>query len=148
MKVMTRDFGEVEVEEKDIVEFPQGIPGFAGRKEFVLVPVEDSPFIVLQSLEKEDLAFITVDSGEVLPGYEFEIDEQVEEQLKLESIEDVLVLNIATIRDKVEDMTLNLTAPLVINHREGLGKQVILDEEKYPLRFQMMSQKKSEEVGN
>lgn len=147
MKTMTRDFGEVEVREEDIIEFPQGLPGFEEKKNFFLLPMEDSFFIVMQSLEEEELAFITVDSGEVLPGYEFEIDEQVEKQLRIESIEYVLVLNIATIRDKVENMTLNLAAPLVINHREGLGKQVILDDDRYPFRYQILSSDESEKVG-
>lgn len=136
MKISTRDFGEVEIVEEDILCFPKGIPGFVEEKEFVLLPLgEDSPFLVMQSVNSPELALITLEPWGIVPDYEFEIDEQIEAALKIESTQDVMVLVIGTIHEELSDMTVNLAAPVVINHRERLGKQVILDGSDYPIRY-------------
>jgi len=133
--IETREFGEVVIEDEEIITFPKGLPGFADAKDFVLLPLEeDSPFLVLQSVEKEELAFITLEPVSFLKDYEFEISEATQELLKLESEEDVGVLVIVTLKEKLKDMTVNLAAPIVVNVRENLARQVILDQEVYPLR--------------
>jgi len=147
MEIMTRDFGKIEINEDDIIEFPQSIPGFPEEKEFVLFPIgEDSPFIVLQSVNNSDLAFITIEPGNYLKGYEFEISDELANKLKIESNEDLLVISIATIKDEIENMTINLAAPVIINLKEKLGKQVILDKEDYPVKYRLFADKEKELV--
>ena len=147
MEIMTRDFGKIEINKNDIIEFPQAVPGFPAEKEFVLFPIgEDSPFIVLQSVNNSDLAFITIEPGNYLKGYEFEISDELANKLKIESNEDLLVISIATIKDEIENMTINLAAPVIINLKENLGKQVILDKEDYPVKYRLFADKEKELV--
>ena len=146
MKIMTRDFGEVEINKEDIITFPQGIPGFLNKNKFVLLPLEEeSPFIVMQSIEDEDLAFITINPADIIKDYQFDISESVEKKLKIESREEVGVLNIVTIKESMQDMTVNLAAPVVINFEENLGKQVILDDENYPVKFKVFAEENNAE---
>lgn len=135
MEIMTRDFGTVEIAKDEIIVVPDGLPGFTDYKEYVLlILAEDSPFMIFQSIEEPNLAFITIDPWRIIPDYEFEISKQVENSLKINNKEEVLVLVIGTIRKKLQDMTVNLAAPLVININSCLGKQVILEDDNFPLR--------------
>ncbi len=138
MEIMTRDFGKVDIDEDKIIEFPEGIPGFKEENEFVLLPLEkDSLFVIMQSVNNPDLAFITIEPKSIIKDYEFVISEKTEELLEISGIEDIILLNIVNIKDQVEDMTMNLAAPLVININANLGKQVILDDKNYPVKFKL-----------
>lgn len=138
MEIMTRDFGKVNIDEDKIIEFPEGIPGFKEEKEFVLLPLEEnSLFVIMQSVNNSDLAFITIEPKSIIKDYEFVISEKTEELLEISGIEDIILLNIVNIKDKVENMTINLAAPLVININANLGKQVILDDNKYPVKYKL-----------
>lgn len=138
MEIMTRDFGKVNIDEDKIIEFPEGIPGFKEEKEFVLLPLEEnSLFVIMQSVNNSDLAFITIEPKSIIKDYEFVISEKTEELLEISGIEDIILLNIVNIKDKVENMTINLAAPLVININANLGKQVILDDNNYPVKYNL-----------
>ena len=135
---MTRDFGKVDIDEDKIIEFPEGIPGFKEENEFVLLPLEeDSLFVIMQSVNNSDLAFITIEPKSIIKDYEFVISEKTEELLEITGIEDIILLNIVNIKDELEDMTINLAAPLVININANLGKQVILDDNNYPVKYKL-----------
>ena len=60
MKLHTKNFGLLEIEEEKIIAFPEGIPGFEEEKEFVIINNEDeeNPFCWLQSVNNPDLAFV------------------------------------------------------------------------------------------
>ncbi|HMA60800.1 MAG TPA: flagellar assembly protein FliW [Halanaerobiales bacterium] len=138
MEILTRDFGKVNIDEDKIIEFPDGLPGFKEEKEFVLLPLdEDSLFVIMQSVNTPELAFITIEPRNIIKDYEFVISEKTEELLQIEGIEDIILLNIVNIKDKLQDMTINLAAPLVININKNLGKQIILDDSKYPVKFKL-----------
>ena len=138
MEILTRDFGKVNIDEDKIIEFPDGLPGFKEENEFVLLPLdEDSLFVIMQSVNTPELAFITIEPRNIIKDYEFVISEKTEELLQIEGIEDIILLNIVNIKDKLQDMTINLAAPLVININKNLGKQIILDDSKYPVKFKL-----------
>ncbi len=138
MKIMTRDFGKIEVDKSDIISFESGLPGFEGLRDFILLPLaEESPFIIMQAVEDSDVAFVTVEPGNLIQNYEFEISDKVEKNLKIESISNLLILNIITLKDKIEMSTANLSAPIVINLEEKLGQQVILDDQRYQVRYKI-----------
>jgi len=138
VEILTRDFGKVNIDEDKIIEFPDGLPGFKDEKEFVLLPLdEDSLFVIMQSVNTPELAFITIEPRNIIKDYEFVISEKTEELLQIEGIEDIILLNIVNIKDKLQDMTINLAAPLVININKNLGKQIILDDSKYPVKFKL-----------
>ncbi len=146
LKVLTRDFGEIEAEQNNIIEFKHGLPGFEELKEFLLIPLsEDSPFMVIQSLDEVEVAFTVIEPGNFISDYNFEISDNVEEELEISSIEDVLVLNIITLQEKLKESTVNLSAPLVININKNLGRQVILDDKRYELKYKFFEELINEE---
>jgi len=140
MEIMTRDFGKIEIAQSDIISFKAGIPGFENLEDFVLLPLADeSPFIIMQSVSDPDVAFVTVEPGNLIQDYEFEISDKAEKELKIESISNLLILNIITLKNQIKDSTANLSAPIVINLEEKLGKQIILDDQRYQVRFKVFA---------
>lgn len=142
---MTRDFGKIEIDKDQIIHFKNGLPGFENNKDFVLLPfADDSPFIIMQSLANPELAFISVEPGNLVSDYEFKISDQREKELKIKSINDILVLNIITLKNKLKDITANLSAPIIINLKEKLGCQIILDNRDFGVRYPIFAEKKAE----
>jgi flagellar assembly factor FliW len=56
--------------------------------------------------------------------------------LQARSAADLAILLIVTVRDRVEDTTVNLQGPLVISTQSLLGMQVVVEE--YPLRYPLL----------
>ena len=84
MLVQSTRFGEVEVSEEGILEFPYGIPGFLEEKTFALLPYQsDSPFSLLQSVNDPNLTFILIEPFSFFPDYQFEIDDEMVKELDL-----------------------------------------------------------------
>lgn len=146
MKLQTKYLGEITVEKSKIITFPTGIPGFQDEKEFVLLnlPGEDSTglFQVLQSVKTSHLAFIVTNPYYFYEAYEFKLSESLLKHLDINSQEEVTVLTIVTVKDPFAESTINLKAPIIINHEKHLGKQFILDTDKYetksPLNVEAM----------
>lgn len=140
MEIETRDLGRVEIDESEIIKFPQGIPGFIDKYNYVLLNFDkDSPFVVLQSVDEVNLAFITINPWLIVNDYSLDLSDSILKLLDIKDKEDVTVLVLVTIRDSYENMTLNLSAPLVINVKTKLAKQFI-NENDYPLRYKVFPQ--------
>ena len=73
MKLSTKHFGEIEIDEKNILDFTDGLPGFPDDRQFILIENEE-PFCWLQSITDGELAFILVDAFKVLPDYNPQVD--------------------------------------------------------------------------
>jgi len=144
MKYETARFGSVEIQDKDILLFPSALYGFDQEKEFVILPLDpkiESPMEWLQSLRSRELAFIVTDPFLFVPEYKMVLSDSEMDQLKLESMESVTVRVIVTIPKVHSEMTANLVAPLVINQKNRLAKQVVLTSAEYDTKYSLISSK-------
>ncbi|MFJ7735985.1 flagellar assembly protein FliW [Lysinibacillus sp. NPDC097287] len=139
MKLNTKFLGEVEITEQDILLFEQGLLGLEDEKEFVLLPLDaDLPLALLQSIEHVEIGFVIAYPFAFKKDYSFEISEEDREQLQIDKEEDVLTYSIVTMKETIQDSTLNLLAPIIINVSRKQGKQIVLQDNKsYPLRYQI-----------
>jgi flagellar assembly factor FliW len=141
MVLNTEHLGEIEFQKEDIIHFPKGIPGFEDEKEFIVVLTGDIefPFSYLQSVKSNDLAFIVTDPFLFLTEYDFELSDEDADYIgitNVEQVDDIAIYSIVTIPEDVDQTTINISAPIVINLKKKLGKQVLLkeyDEMKHPL---------------
>ncbi|WP_333638029.1 flagellar assembly protein FliW [Tissierella praeacuta] len=142
MKIRTKNFGEVEIEKDKIIYFQEGIPAFEEEKEFVLILNEDkeSPFHSLQSVNKEELSFVVVNPFEIFDDYDILLPDIAINKLKIEKEEDLNIYTIVVIPEDIKKMTTNLSGPIVINRKKMLGKQVILDDERYTTKHFIFNQ--------
>ena len=128
MKIKTTRFGDVDVSDKLIFEFESPILGYNDESEFVLIEhKENSNFKWLQSTNSPELAFVVTMAGYFGIDYVYELPEATQEELEIETAEDILTLNIVLIpHENPRASTINLLAPLIFNLKTRKGSQVIL----------------------
>lgn len=134
MKVKTACFGELEVNKRDIIRFADGILGFEGLKEFFVVDPGDRTMILwLQSVAEEGTAFPILEPKIFMPGHSVNLPLFELSDLDLRSRDEAAVYTILTIPENITEISANLKAPLVINNRTKMAKQVILQDGKLPI---------------
>ena len=139
MKINTVKFGEIDIDEKRIFKFTLPIIGFNELKDFILLDInKDSFFKWLQSIEDPALAFPVVSVFSMNVDYSIDLPDNVIEALKIQSAENLLVMNIASIpQDDPHGTTINLLAPIIFNLDELLAGQVVLSGSGYDISFPM-----------
>jgi len=137
MTINTKHFGELEISEDQIIIFDEGLPGFPEDKKFVLLDNEE-PFYWLQSADDGNNAFILADVFSILPDYNPQVDRDDMFPLGEYNPDDFLIYNIVVLPDNVEDMTVNLLAPVVINQASKKGRQIIAKNEEYGVKHYML----------
>ena len=138
-KVNTSRFGEIEVDEKKIVHFKNGIPAFEDEHEFIILPYEEeSPYYFMQSLQSPDLAFLLTIPFLFFPEYTFEIDDESVKELDIKNQESVFYYSMVTIPNgSIRYMTANLVAPIVLNADNMQAKQVVLEKSNYTTKHRL-----------
>ncbi|AEN87052.1 flagellar assembly protein FliW [Priestia megaterium] len=138
MKISTSYHGDIEIDNQQTLTFNQGIPGFLDETEFVILPLpEAEAFQVLQSIQTKELAFIITDPFQFFLDYDFQLEPQEIEKLQLQQAEDAAVYVMLTMSDSVEKITANLQAPVIINTKQQLAKQVILMNTAYETKHRL-----------
>ena len=139
MNIETKFLGEVDIQKEDIITFENGLPGFPDNKSYILLGLDaDLPIALLQSTEEASLGFVVAYPFAFKKDYVFDLSEEDKNELKLSDEKDVAVYAVLTLKEIFSDSTMNLLAPIIINTKEKLGKQIVLhDSEQYPLRYQV-----------
>lgn len=136
MKLNTKYHGVLNYENEDILMFQKGIPGFENLRKFILVPAEENNlFYILHSIEDVNIGIVVVSPFNVLKNYEFDLNEIKVCELNIKSQKDIIVVNTVNLSTKLENITVNLKAPIIINKNENIGEQLILDNVDYPIKY-------------
>ena len=139
MKITTRVFGEIEIDDSKIIHFPAGIIGFPEMTDFALVFDEEkgkeSPIRWLQSLQETNFALPVMDPLLVAQDYNPEVEDDYLTPLGKMAVEDTLVLVTVTVPKDLTKMSINLQAPIIINAETKKAIQIIVNTEKYPVKY-------------
>ncbi|MBQ7615464.1 MAG: flagellar assembly protein FliW [Butyrivibrio sp.] len=140
MKLTTRIFGEVDIEDSKIIEFPNGIIGFPDLKKFTLMHDEDNEagsntIKWLQSLDEPGFAMPVIDPLYVCPDYKPDIESEKINDIGELDDEEILILVTVTVPHDLEKMTVNLMGPFIINLKTMKAAQCIVDNDDYPVKF-------------
>lgn len=134
-------FGLLSVNDEDVLRFPKGIPGFYDHREWILAGEDDNPVKWLQSLHDGAIALPVMVPQAVLPGYNAKIVSGDLEELAVEDQGDLSTLVVVSIPpDAPWNMTANLRAPIVVNVKKRLARQIICANEDYGLRAFVFSE--------
>lgn len=135
MRISTTRFGPVTVEPDDVIRFPEGLPGLAGCRDWVLLAdAENDAVAWLQSVTRWEVALAVVSPRRFVPDYQVRVARRELELLRLEEATAVEVLVVVGRTDR--SVTLNLKAPLVINVDRRLGRQVMAND-RLPVRYEL-----------
>ena len=140
MKVATKAYGQLEVDEHQIITFPMGLFGFESFMDYVLLDSERPPFYWLQSIDVEQIAFILINPFIFRPDYEMNIDN---EDLALIGITDpgkALIFSIVTAPHGGDPLTANLQGPLVINKDSRKGIQAVLTDPRWKTKHDIIAE--------
>ena len=127
MELLTSSaLGAVQIDDASVIDFPEGLLGFATLKKFILLERDDTaPFQWLQSLTDPRVALPVVDPHRIFGNYSCTPTTEDLFSLGVRSCSDVLVLVVAIIPEDPFNTTVNLRAPVLINYKEMLGRQII-----------------------
>lgn len=139
MQVSSSRFGVLDATEDQLITIDGGLLGFPDAVRFVRLPVDDAEgWQWLQSVNDGDLAFLVISAFRFFPDYDIELPDGEVKALELDDPSDADVLALVTIRHTEEggiaSVTANLLGPLVINHRTGVGRQVVLSDSQHSTR--------------
>jgi flagellar assembly factor FliW len=119
----------IKVATERLIQFDEGLIGFYDCKSFMLVVREDiAPFLWLQSTERQDVGFLVIDPALVVHDYKAVIPHREWESLGVKDSSTALVLVTCSPNSRSASSTGNLQAPLLVNYRTNVGKQIILTE--------------------
>lgn len=143
MKINTRDFGEMEMEDSAIITFTRPIYGFENLTKFVILTDDEfgNSIIWLQSIEVTKVCFILINVVDFGFHYDDKLPEETKKLLKTEHDEDIVFLTMANMKDTLADSTVNLKSPVLINTETKLACQEILDAD-YPIKFPLFQEVK------
>ncbi|WP_061224769.1 flagellar assembly protein FliW [Leptospira weilii] len=141
IEIQTKPFGKMQISEKQILSFPEGLLGFEDYKKFALIEEEEeSVFKWLQSVEEVDLAFVVIPPSLFKKEYKPLIPEQELQGIGIGEIEDGLMLVIVTVPGEDPSlMTANMQGPILINKETLLGKQFISRNESHSVREKILA---------
>ena len=138
VKVNTTRFGELQVQDSDILTFKDGILGFEKFKQFFVVDPGDSTLILwLQSIDDGATAFPIIEPKIFKPDYVAKLLPADLNAIELESLQTAKIYSILTIPKNITEMSANLKAPIVINSDKKIAKQVVLQDSKLPVTHEM-----------
>lgn len=136
MQLRTTRFGDIDVADGSVVTFTQPIIGFQEYRRFVLLPgPEDSAVTWLQSTESGELAFLLMNPVDVVPDYKVPLGKHELAELAVSTPAELAIYTILVVSDDVSKVRTNLKAPILINAKQRLGKQTVLERSDYPIQF-------------
>jgi flagellar assembly factor FliW len=138
--VPSERFGELDVDDDNVLSFLDGLLGFPDARRFAMVDAgDDQTYFWLQSIDDPSLAFLSVVPWAFFPDYEPVIDDVEQSALGLERAEDAMVLCLLSVQRDTDKITANLLGPLIVNANTRRGRQVVLAESGYPVRAPLVA---------
>ena len=127
ISVRSSRFGELAVPADRVLHFPQGLIGFPRARRFVILDHRPgSPFKWMLCLEQPDVAFAVAEPGAMVPGYQAPLE--LAARILGTDAANVALFVIVTIPPDPTAMTVNLMAPVVVDVRTRLSRQLVLED--------------------
>ncbi len=138
MRIESERLGALDVDDASVITFPRGLIGLPGRKRFVILEFgEGIPLGWMQCVDDGAFGLPVSDPQIFRPEYRVEASSPDVSDLELESAEDAVILVVTTVGAGGDLMTGNLRAPLLVNTRNRIGQQIVLDGPDAELRVEV-----------
>ena len=141
MKIKSTVLGEIEIDDRQVFDFPCGLLGLPELTRFALVDSGHPPYFYLQALTEPYLSFAVMSPEIFRPDYRLDVDDADLLPLEMEPGKDteLLVFVIVNFND-VPMVTANLQGPLVFNMETGKGCQCISRNPDYRTRHDVIGE--------
>ncbi|MCS7164344.1 MAG: flagellar assembly protein FliW [Thermodesulfovibrio sp.] len=129
--IKSERFGELHIDENEVIFFPFGIPGVPFNR-FIIKDLI-GPVKWLISIDDTDVAMLIVSPFQYFPNYGFELSDEIVSVLEAKS-EDELEIYVSLLKYNDEGVAANLKSPFVINKIKKIGVQILLEDERYSFK--------------
>ena len=138
MEIITKDNRKIDVPDERILEIPEGLLGFEEYKKYALYESDFEPFLWLQSIENQKLAFLIIDPFLICSDYETDIDDETLAKIEISKPEEIIIMTIVTIPIDGSPITANFQGPLVINKNNKKCIQAILTDNRWSTKVRIV----------
>jgi len=138
MDVTTRDFGVIQIDESSVYSFPQGIYGFEDVDTYAVFMHEEDgvSFVYLQAVKTTEPCFLVFSPWDLAAFFEPKMSPDDLSLFNVESEKDLIFLTIATVPpESARQLSINIKCPIVLSPVNMTGRQVILLNEDYPVKY-------------
>ena len=140
MRVVTKAYGSIDVDERQKIHFPHGILGFEKLQDYVLLDAPQQPFYWLQAMDVVEVAFVLINPRIFRPDYTLEVPQEELEEIGIDNPDKILDFAIVTIPQNPVDMTANLQGPIIINKETRVGRQSISTNPEWGVRHPILKE--------
>lgn len=139
MRFVTKLFGEVDIDDSKMLTFEEGIIGYPYMQHYFIIYDSErkkkSEISWLQSVEEPTFALPIINPLLVMPNYNPNVADEILSTLGECDEEGYLVFSTIRVPSDLTQMSVNLSAPIIINPKTGKCCQVIIENASYPVRF-------------
>ena len=137
-RTVETSFGTFKVRPDEVVTFPGGLPGFEKCRQFVLLShATHAPLRCLHAIDGPPASFLAVDPCSVAADYQCVLPPDAQNRIDAREDTPLVWLVLVALSAGDETPTANLRAPIVINPALMLGCQVVMDDDRYPVRLEL-----------
>ncbi len=147
--IQTSRFGQVQVDQNDLLVFAEGLLGFQDLKKFVLLDdPNDDIFAWLQSCDSPAIAFPVLEPELFAENYKISLNKTDLEALSAPNTSKARAFCIVTIPEDPTQMTANMKAPVVINIENRKARQCVLQDNSLAIREPIFTKLQARVVAN
>ncbi len=154
MIVQSLRLGDIEVSEDKLITMERPVLGFEKYKKFCLVEIDElKPFLWLQAVDEATISFLVVNPRLFMTDYRIEINSKEIAELKIDDVNAVETYVVVTLAENADEITANMQGPILINTENNRGKQLVLVNTDYKVKYRFMkylpqteTEQKQEEV--
>jgi len=128
MNIETLRFGRVTIDPESILTFDEGILGFEELKRYAIILCEGTePIQWLQAVEDPRISLPIVNPFLIKQDYELDVDDGELMSIGMPTVDEILVVNAMVLPEDIQQATVNLSAPILINLRNKKGRQIVME---------------------
>lgn len=136
LELNTKYFGRVSYHENETIHFSEGLFGFEDQKDYLPISFQpdDDAMISLQSITDEHLAFVLMNPFYLLEHYNPHLQPSDLRDLGMPDEDDLSYYVICAVKEDMNQSTVNLKCPVIVNAKTRCAIQVILENSDYTFR--------------
>jgi flagellar assembly factor FliW len=146
MQIESTRFGTLDVRDETVITFPDGLIGLPGKRYALVAQSERTPFYWLHSADHADVAVPVTMPWLFFSDYEVRVPDEDAAQLMLADPGSAEIFCVVRAAQSLEDFTINLAGPVIVNGDAQLGRQIINDAGGYAVRQPLFSEVQLNEV--
>lgn len=141
MLVKTKYFGEIELTDEKIITLDRGLMGFEEYKRYTILydcEKEGGTNIMwFQSVDDQGLVLPMINPLIVKDDYNPVVEDELLTSLGEITEENLVILLTMTVPENIEEMSVNLKAPVIINADTRKGAQIIVENQDYEVKYKV-----------